>query len=165
MILPVDRPCAQYRCTSYHVFDHRFSRPLGRPVVRGHDRQLLQDRQHLQGYRNRYPCARFPLVHSCEFSPLPTFIAHKLSYQCWIAVRKENKILMVAFFLDTTLFIASICSMFGSDAFRLIFMSWPFFRSLTAASLFGLVVSLGLSVLCRMRFGRGLAPQRTWSFI
>ena len=83
--------------------------------------------------------------------------------QCWIAVRKENKSLMVAFFFVTTFFIASLCSMFGSDAFRLILPTWPFFRSLTIASLCGLIISFGLSIWCRLRFGRGLASQRTWS--
>jgi hypothetical protein len=53
--------------------------------------------------------------------------------------------------------------MFGSDAFRLVFWTWPFLRSLTIASLCGLVISLGLSIWCRMRFGRGVASQRTWS--
>ena len=71
---------------------------------------------------------------------------------------------MAAFFIVTTLFIASLSSMFGSDAFRLIYQNWPFFRSLTISSLCGLVISFGLSIWCRLRFGRGLASQRTWSF-
>ena len=71
---------------------------------------------------------------------------------------------MVTFFIITTLFIASFGGMFGSDAFRLIFSSWSLFRSITVASLFGLVLSFALSVFCRMRFGQGLASQRSWSF-
>jgi len=103
----------------------------------------------------------FILVCS-HHSPFP-FSLTNFRVQCWVAVRKENKSLMVAFFVVTTLFIASLCSMFGSDAFRLILPIWPFFRSLTIASLCGLVISLGLSIWCRLRFGRGLASQRTWS--
>ena len=102
----------------------------------------------------------FILVRS--HSPF-SFSLTNFRVQCWVAVRKENKSLMAAFFIVTTLFIASICSMFGSDAFRFIFRDWSFFRSLIIASLCGLVISLGLSIWCRLRFGRGLASQRTLS--
>ena len=162
MIVLVDRSCTHYRRPGYHVFDHCFPRTLDQPTLRRHDRQLLQDCQHLQGYRNHLPFARSPLVHSCASSllTLPSSLTI-FRAQCWIAVRRENKPLMLAFFVVTALFIASLSSLFGSDAFRFIISSWPFLRALTVASLVGLVISLGLSVWCRMGFGRGLAPQRT----
>jgi len=77
----------------------------------------------------------------------------------WVAVRKENRPLMVTFFIVTALFIAALSGMFGSDAYRLIFAKWPLFGALSVASFAGLVISLALSVLCRMRFGQGLASQ------
>ena len=160
----VGRSCAQYRCAGYHVLDHRFHCPLGRRTLRRRGFQPLYDHQHLQGHCNRFLCARYPLVHTCAFLFLTfSLFAHNFRVQCWVAVRKENKSLMVAFFIVTTLFIASICSMFGSDAFRLIFQDWSFFRSLIIASLCGLVMSLCLSIWCRLRFGHGLASQRTLS--
>jgi len=53
----------------------------------------------------------FILVCS-HLSPFP-FSLTNFRVQCWVAVRKENKSLMVAFFVVTTLFIASLCSMFS----------------------------------------------------
>jgi hypothetical protein len=105
------------------------------------------------------------LVHSraFSFSFFPLWFTN-IRTQAWIAVRKENKPLMATFFVVTTLFIASLSAMFGSDAYRLIFAKWPLFGALSVASFFGLAFSLGLSVYCRMRFGQGLASQRTWSF-
>jgi len=77
----------------------------------------------------------------------------------WIAVRKERKLLMVAFFVLTSLFLVSWCGTFASQTFGVLFGKWPFFAALSVSAFGLLVVSLLVSVLCRLHFGQGLATQ------
>lgn len=77
----------------------------------------------------------------------------------WIAIRKENKKLMLVFLAMNSFFIASWVAFFSSDTYRLVFTKWTFFSAITVATFFLLVGSLIAGILCRMRFGQGLAVQ------
>jgi hypothetical protein len=78
----------------------------------------------------------------------------------WIAIRREHKVLMVVFLVMNALFLASWVAVFSSDVYRLVFTTWTLFAVVTVATFFLLVGSLIAGILCRMRFGMGLAAQR-----
>ena len=50
--------------------------------------------------------------------------------------------------------------MFTSRLYRWTFSTWPFFACLTVMSFVYLVISIALAVVCRLNFGKGLAPYR-----
>ncbi|CAG7853733.1 SubName: Full=Uncharacterized protein {ECO:0000313/EMBL:CCA69987.1} [Serendipita indica DSM 11827] len=77
----------------------------------------------------------------------------------WIAIRREHKMLMIAFLIMNVFFLGSWTVVFSSDIYRLVFTKWSFFAVITVTS-FGLLVgSLIAGLLCRLRFGQGLAVQ------
>jgi hypothetical protein len=59
-------------------------------------------------------------------------------------------------------FLASWVAVFSSDVYRLLFTTWTLFAAVTVATFFLLVGSLIAGILCRMRFGMGLAAQCTY---
>ncbi|KAG6908040.1 hypothetical protein DXG01_006402 [Tephrocybe rancida] len=79
----------------------------------------------------------------------------------WFAIRREMKVMMVAF-LGIALFLLSGWSiMFYSRVYRWTFMQWPYLGCFTVASLVLIIASIVLGVICRLNFGKGLAQYRT----
>ncbi|KAF8662748.1 hypothetical protein AX16_001106 [Volvariella volvacea WC 439] len=75
----------------------------------------------------------------------------------WYGIRREMKSLLLVFLGIAFLFIVGWSVMFYSIVYRATFMEWPFFACLTVASFILIVSSMGLSVICRLNFDRGLA--------
>uniref|UniRef100_A0A8H8CEP1 Uncharacterized protein n=1 Tax=Psilocybe cubensis TaxID=181762 RepID=A0A8H8CEP1_PSICU len=78
-------------------------------------------------------------------------------YLGWVCVRKECRI-RFGIFCAISIFLLSISTlMFFSPLYRYIFMTWPFFATVTVTAYVLTVFTSVLAIVCRLNFGKGLA--------
>ncbi|PPQ78280.1 hypothetical protein CVT25_011739 [Psilocybe cyanescens] len=77
----------------------------------------------------------------------------------WICVRRENRIKFAIFCLMSAFSFAISFATFYSDLYRFLLSTWPFFATMTITSFMLVVGTTILGVLCRLKFGRGLAQH------
>ncbi|KAG6908705.1 hypothetical protein DXG01_003638 [Tephrocybe rancida] len=75
----------------------------------------------------------------------------------WVSVRKEGRRRFLAFSVISIFLVAVSSLMFFSDLYRFIFVTWPFFATLTVTAFILIVTTALLGVWCRLNFGRGLS--------
>ncbi|KAF8064161.1 hypothetical protein FPV67DRAFT_1420008 [Lyophyllum atratum] len=75
----------------------------------------------------------------------------------WVSVRKEGRKRFWVFSVISVFLVGVSTMMFTSAIYRFIFMSWPFFATITVTSFVLILVTTLLGVWCRLNFGRGLA--------
>ncbi|TFK37642.1 hypothetical protein BDQ12DRAFT_685042 [Crucibulum laeve] len=75
----------------------------------------------------------------------------------WICVRRECKIRFWVFCAISLFLLIISTMMFFSPLYRYIFISWPFFATITVTSYVLVVVTTLLAILCRVNFGKGLS--------
>ncbi|KDQ54504.1 hypothetical protein JAAARDRAFT_38175 [Jaapia argillacea MUCL 33604] len=75
----------------------------------------------------------------------------------WRSVRREQRLLFVAWMAAGCLLMATWIAMFTCDVYRFTFLSWPFLATMTVTSFIFLVASFALGIWCRVNFGKGLA--------
>lgn len=75
----------------------------------------------------------------------------------WRSVRVESKIRFGVFSVLTVFLSALSSFLFSRPMYRYIFVSWPFFATLTVTAYVFNIASSILGVLCRLNFGKGLA--------
>ncbi|KAG7447263.1 uncharacterized protein BT62DRAFT_967139 [Guyanagaster necrorhizus] len=75
----------------------------------------------------------------------------------WISVRREYRRLFVVFGVLSLFLLGVSTFMFASPLYRFIFMSWPFFATMTVTTYILLVATSALGVVCRLHFDKGLA--------
>ncbi|KAK0478776.1 hypothetical protein IW261DRAFT_186567 [Armillaria novae-zelandiae] len=75
----------------------------------------------------------------------------------WISVRREYRRLFIVFGALSIFLLGISTFMFASNLYRFIFMSWPFFATMTVTTYILLVATSALGVVCRLHFDKGLA--------
>jgi len=75
----------------------------------------------------------------------------------WHSVRRESRLTMKAFLLLSLLYLLGWGAMFAAPTFRWTFVQWRFFSIMASASVFLILISLLLGVVCRINFGKGLS--------
>ncbi|SJL08436.1 uncharacterized protein ARMOST_11800 [Armillaria ostoyae] len=75
----------------------------------------------------------------------------------WLSVRREYRRLFVVFGVLSVFLLGISTFMFASPLYRFIFMSWPFFATMTVTTYILLVATSALGVVCRLHFDKGLA--------
>ncbi|KAK0432127.1 hypothetical protein EV421DRAFT_2040847 [Armillaria borealis] len=75
----------------------------------------------------------------------------------WLSVRREYRRLFVVFGALSVFLLGISTFMFASPLYRFIFMSWPFFATMTVTTYILLVATSALGVVCRLHFDKGLA--------
>ncbi|KLO11581.1 hypothetical protein SCHPADRAFT_905925 [Schizopora paradoxa] len=74
----------------------------------------------------------------------------------WMAIRQENRTLTWLFFGVGTFLIVVWAAMFGSTIYLWTFQNSPFFATMTITAFLILVTTMGLAIVCRLNFGKGL---------
>ncbi|KAK0236774.1 hypothetical protein EDD85DRAFT_586533 [Armillaria nabsnona] len=92
--------------------------------------------------------AAFGVTAACEF---PWVVLG------WISVRREYRRLFIVFGAFSVFLLGISTFMFASNLYRFIFMSWPFFATMTVTTYILLVATSALGVVCRLHFDKGLA--------
>jgi len=75
----------------------------------------------------------------------------------WVSVRKEGRRRFLIFSVISVFLVGVSTMMFASALYRFIFMSWPFFTTITLTAYVLNVATALLGVWCRLNFGKGLA--------
>ncbi|KAK0189792.1 hypothetical protein F5146DRAFT_1052574 [Armillaria mellea] len=75
----------------------------------------------------------------------------------WISVRREYRRLFIVFGALSIFLLGISTFMFASNLYRFIFMSWPFFATMTVTTYILLFATSALGVVCRLHFDKGLA--------
>ncbi|KAF8154025.1 hypothetical protein B0H34DRAFT_799931 [Crassisporium funariophilum] len=75
----------------------------------------------------------------------------------WMCVRRECKISFLIVCAISTFLLTISTVLFHSPLYRYIFITWPFFATVTVTSYVLIIVTTVFGVLCRLNFGKGLA--------
>ncbi|KAF9532614.1 hypothetical protein CPB83DRAFT_630475 [Crepidotus variabilis] len=75
----------------------------------------------------------------------------------WTTIRYEGRILFLAFLGISGGLLILFTVIFFSHIYLYTFVSWPFFGAMTMTSYVLLVLTTVLAVICRLKFGQGLA--------
>lgn len=73
-----------------------------------------------------------------------------------MAIRQENRTLTWLFFGVGMFLIVVWAAMFGSTIYIWVFQNSPFFATMTITAFLILVTTMGLAIVCRLNFGKGL---------
>ncbi|KAJ3514816.1 hypothetical protein NLJ89_g2146 [Agrocybe chaxingu] len=75
----------------------------------------------------------------------------------WVCVRKECKIRFAIFCGIAVLLLTLQTMMFFSPLYRYIFLTWPFFATITVTAYLLIIATTAMGILCRLNFDKGLA--------
>jgi hypothetical protein len=79
----------------------------------------------------------------------------------WYSITREHKLGVAGFIAWAAVLLITNAVDFHSVALQWTYIQWPFFGSVTTASLIVLVFTIGFTSVCTARFGRGFANYRT----
>jgi len=75
----------------------------------------------------------------------------------WISVRKESRVQFAICITIAVILLGISTALFASPMYRYIFLTWPFFTTVTCTAYVFLVATTVFSIICRLNFGKGLA--------
>lgn len=75
----------------------------------------------------------------------------------WISVRKESRVQFAVCITIAVILFGISTALFFSPMYRYIFLTWPFFTTVTCTAYVLLVATTVFSIICRLNFGKGLA--------
>ncbi|KAJ7584864.1 hypothetical protein C8J56DRAFT_136562 [Mycena floridula] len=74
----------------------------------------------------------------------------------WRSVRRENRTQFIVFSVFSAMIFILLTLVFFSPLYQFIFMCWPFFAVMTVTAYIFVLLTICVSLFCRVHFGKGL---------